>query len=206
MEQITMEKHKVVSPAEWLEARMEHLKREKELTRLTDELHRQRHELPWIKVEQNYFFDGPAGKESLSDLFAGRSQLIVNHFMFGPGWREGCVGCSFGADQVDGALVHLENHDVSYVSVSRAPLAELAAYQKRMGWKFKWVSSFGSSFNYDYHVSFTTDEIAKGEPYYNYAIQKMPGEEASGLSIFYKDAAGDIFHTYSTYARGDEKK
>jgi predicted dithiol-disulfide oxidoreductase (DUF899 family) len=148
-------------------------------------------------------FNGPAGKETLADLFDGRSQLISSHFMFGPDWEEGCVGCSFRSDHVDGALVHLEHHDVSLVTVSRAPLSKIEAYKKRMGWRFKWVSSYGSDFNYDYHVSFTKDEIAKGKVY-NYTTQNFQSDELSGISVFYKDANGNIFHTYSTYARGDE--
>jgi predicted dithiol-disulfide oxidoreductase (DUF899 family) len=201
----TVEHPKVVSRAEWLAARRAHLKREKELTRAYDELSRQRRELPWMKVEKSYVFDGPNGPESLTDLFAGRSQLIIKHFMFGPGWKEGCVGCSFGADHAEAALVHLENHDVSYVAISRAPWAEIEPFKKRMGWHFKWVSSFGNDFNYDYHVSFSKENAAKGKAFYNYDINNIFGEEASGLSVFYKDAAGDVFHTYSCYARGDEK-
>jgi predicted dithiol-disulfide oxidoreductase (DUF899 family) len=201
----TMEQPKVVSQTEWLEARKELLKKEKEITRLTDDVARQRRELPWVKIEKNYIFDTPSGKKSLADLFDGRSQLIVKHFMFGPGWGEGCVGCSFGSDHVDGALVHLEHHDVSYVAVSRAPLSEIAAFQKRMGWRFNWVSSFDSDFNFDFHVSFTKEELAAGKAYYNFALGEIYGEEASGFSIFYKNDAGEIFHTYSCFARGDEK-
>jgi predicted dithiol-disulfide oxidoreductase (DUF899 family) len=161
-------------------------------------------ELPWVSVEKTYVFDGPNGKETLSDLFAGRSQLIVNHFMLGPGWKEGCVGCSFGADHNDGIIVHLEHHDVTFVAVSRAPRTEIEAFKKRMGWRFKWVSSFGSDFNYDYHVSFTPDEIRKGKVYYNYDVREFQVEELAGTSMFYKDANGDIFHTYSVFARGSE--
>jgi predicted dithiol-disulfide oxidoreductase (DUF899 family) len=201
----TVEHPKVVSQAEWLAARRTHLLREKELTRATDELHRQRRELPWMKVEKKYVFDGPNGQESLADLFGGRSQLIVRHFMFGPGWKEGCVGCSFASDNTEGALVHLENHDVSYVAVARAPWPEIEPFKKRMGWRFKWVSSYGNDFNYDCHVSFTKEDAAKGRVFYNYEINDFVSEELSGLSVFYKDATGDIFHTYSCYARGDEK-
>jgi predicted dithiol-disulfide oxidoreductase (DUF899 family) len=197
---------KVVSRGEWLAARCAHLAKEKELTRATDELHRQRRELPWMKVEKEYVFEGPNGKEKLSDLFGQNSQLIVNHFMFGPDWKEGCVGCSFGADHVDGMLVHLKNHDVSYVSVSRAPLDKIEAFKNRMGWHFKWVSSFNSDFNYDYNVSFNKEDAAKGKIFYNFEMQDFVSEELSGLSMFYKDEAGDIFHTYSCYARGDEKR
>jgi predicted dithiol-disulfide oxidoreductase (DUF899 family) len=196
--------HRIVSRDEWLVARKAHLAREKELTRLRDQLSAERRNLPWVRAEKSYVFDGPNGKETLADLFNGRSQLIVYHFMFGPGWKEGCVGCSFLADNIDGALVHLEHHDVTYVAVSRAPLPEIEAFKQRMGWRFKWVSSFGSDFNYDFHVSFTKDDIAKGEVYYNYGIRKFQSEEVSGRSVFYKDANGDIFHTYSSYARGGD--
>jgi predicted dithiol-disulfide oxidoreductase (DUF899 family) len=199
-----MKDHAVVSHEKWLAARTAFLAKEKEFTRLRDELSRQRRELPWEKVEKNYVFDGPNGKQTLADLFDGRSQLIVKHFMYGPGWKEGCVGCSFEVDHVEGALTHLEHHDVTYVAVSRAPLAEIEAFKKRMGWRIKWVSSYGSDFNYDYHVSFTKDEIAKGEVYYNYEVQKFAIEELSGRSVFYKDENGGIFHTYSSYARGGD--
>jgi predicted dithiol-disulfide oxidoreductase (DUF899 family) len=185
-------------------ARKELLAREKQLTRQRDEIDRERRELPWVKVEKNYIFEGPNGSETLADLFGGRTQLIVSHFMFGPGWSEGCVGCSFRSDHVDGCLAHLEHHDVSLVTVSRAPFAEIEAFRRRMGWKFKWLSSSGSDFNYDYHVSFTPEEIATGKVYYNYETRDFLSEELSGLSVFYRDETGDIFHTYSTYGRGDE--
>jgi predicted dithiol-disulfide oxidoreductase (DUF899 family) len=201
----TVEHPKVVSRAEWLAARRDHLKREKELTRAVDELHRQRRALPWMKVEKWYVFDGPNGQETLADLFRGRSQLIVRHFMFGPGWKEGCVGCSFASDHSEGALVHLENHDVAYAAVSRAPWAEIEPFKKRMGWNFHWVSSYGNEFNYDYHVSYTKEDAAKGKVFYNYEMIDFVSEELSGLSVFYKDDGGNIFHTYSCYARGDEK-
>jgi predicted dithiol-disulfide oxidoreductase (DUF899 family) len=200
-----IEHPRVVSRDEWLTARKELLKKEKELTRQRDALSAKRRELPWVRVEKEYVFDTPRGKQTLADLFDGRSQLVVNHFMLGPGWKAGCVGCSFGADHIDGALVHLEHHDVTVVVVSHAPLHEIEAYKKRMGWRFKWVSSYGSDFNYDYHVSFTKDDIAKGEVYYNFEMTEASIEELPGLSVFYKDAAGDIFHTYSTYARGAEE-
>jgi predicted dithiol-disulfide oxidoreductase (DUF899 family) len=193
---------KVVSSEQWLAARKELLKKEKEFTRLRDEVSRQRRELPWEKVEKQYVFDGPGGKERLTDLFGGRSQLMVYHFMFGPGWEQGCPSCSFLADHFDGALVHLAARDVRLVVVSRAPIAEIEAFKKRMGWRFHWVSSFGTDFNYDFHVSFTTDELNKGEMIYNYQVQKFPSEEGPGASAFYKDPAGNIFHTYSTYGRG----
>src|SRR5882757_7546084 len=165
MQTVEME-HAVVSEAEWTRARVELLKKEKEMTRLRDELSRQRRELPWRKLEKEYVFDTSGGKKTLADLFDGRSQLIVKHFMLGPGWKEGCVGCSFEVDHIEGALVHLENHEVSYVAVARAPLAEIEAFKKRMDWHFRWVSSYGSDFNYDFHVSFTPGQVAKGEAYY----------------------------------------
>jgi predicted dithiol-disulfide oxidoreductase (DUF899 family) len=180
------------------------LDQEKEFTRLRDQLSAERRGLPWVKVEKNYLFDGPKGKETLADLFDGRSQLIVKHFMYGPGWKEGCMGCSFEVDHVEWALAHLEHHDVTYVAVSRATLAEIEAFEQRMGWRLKWVSSYGSDFNYEYHVSFTKDEIAKGEVNYNYGTQKFHSEEMSGRSVLYKDENGDIFHTYSSYARGGD--
>ena len=202
----TAEQPRVVSQEEWLAARKELLAKEKELTRAHDAVNAQRRALPWVKVEKSYVFDGPNRRVTLTDLFDGRSQLIVRHFMFGPGWKEGCVGCSFASDHVGGALVHLEHHDITYVAVSRAPLAEIEAFKQRMGWRFKWVSSFGSDFNYDYHVSFTKEEMASGKVYYNYEERdlRFPSEEASGVSVFFKNAAGDVFHTYSSYARGDE--
>jgi predicted dithiol-disulfide oxidoreductase (DUF899 family) len=196
--------HRVVSRDEWLAARKAHLAKEKELTRLRDQLSTERRELPWVKIEKLYVFDGPHGKETLADLFDGRSQLIIKHFMLGPGWKEGCVGCSFEVDHIEGALVHLEHHDVSYVAVSRAPLPEIEAFRRRMGWRFKWVSSYGSDFNYDFHVSFTSEEIEKGEAYYNYEVRKVGIDELSGRSVFYKDANGDVFHTYSSYGRGGD--
>jgi predicted dithiol-disulfide oxidoreductase (DUF899 family) len=200
----TMEMSKVASRDEWLAARKSLLAKEKALTRARDELSRERRALPCVRVEKRYVFDGPNGPETLANLFEGRSQLIIKHFMLGPGWQEGCVGCSFHADHIDGALVHLENHDVTLVAVSRAPFAEIAAFKKRMGWRFKWVSSAGSDFNFDYHVSFTPDEIAGGKVYYNYELRDFQSEELSGVSVFCKDATGDVFHTYSAYARGAE--
>jgi predicted dithiol-disulfide oxidoreductase (DUF899 family) len=196
--------HPILSREEWVKARKELLEKEKEFTRLRDQLNAESRELPWVRVEKTYVFDGPNGEETLSDLFAGRSQLIVNHFMLAPGWKEGCVGCSFGADHNDGIIVHLEHHDATFVAVSRAARPEIEAFKKRMGWRFKWVSSFGSDFNYDYHVSFTPDEIRKGKVYYNYDVREFQVEELAGTSMFYKDANGDIFHTYSVFARGSE--
>ena len=174
----------------------------KESTRLRDKLSAERRDLPWVKVEKNYVFDAPDGKVTLADLFAGRSQLVIYHFMFGPDWQEGCPSCSFVSDHIDGALPHLAARDVTVVMVSRAPLAKIEAFKKRMGWQFKWVSSYGSDFNADFHVSFTQDEMAQGKVNYNYTMQEFPSEEAPGLSVFYKDAGGDVFHTYSTYGRG----
>ena len=201
----TVTGHEVVSRDTWIAARKELLTKGKESTRLRDRLSAERRKLPWVKVEKNYVFDGPGGKVTLADLFDGRSQLFVKHFMFGPGWKEGCVGCSFEVDHIGGALVHLEHHDVTYVAVSRAPLAEIEAFKKRMGWGFKWVSSYGSEFNYDYRVSFTKEEIAKDQVFYNYRMTEASIEELSGISVFYKDESGDIFHTYSTYGRGAEE-
>ena len=193
---------KVVSRAEWLAARKAHLANEKKLTKTRDELSRQRRELPWVKVEKSYVFDDPGGRETLAELFGGRGQLIVYHFMFGPDWEHGCPSCSFLADHFDGAAVHLAQRDVTLLVVSRAPLAQIETFKRRMGWRFKWVSSFGNDFNLDYHVSFTKDEMDKGQAYYNYKVGQFPAEEAPGASVFYKDAAGDVFHTYSTYGRG----
>jgi predicted dithiol-disulfide oxidoreductase (DUF899 family) len=199
-----MQQHQVVSQDEWLAARRQLLIKEKELTRLRDQLNAERHALPWVKIEKPYIFDGPHGKETLADLFEGRSQLIVKHFMFGPDWQEGCVGCSFECDHVGGTLPHLEQHDVTYVAVSRAPLPKLEEFKRRMGWRFKWVSSFGTDFNYDFHVSFTPEQAAQGEVYYNYDMRPLQADEMSGRSVFYRDAAGDVFHTYSSFGRGGE--
>jgi len=195
---------KVVSPAKWLEARKAFLKKEKEFTRLRDELSRERMELPWEKVEKNYVFDGPRGKVSLPELFDGRSQLMIYHFMFGPEWQEGCPSCSFFTDHVDGAIPHLKERDVTFAAVSRAPMAKIAEFKKRMGWRFNWVSSYGTEFNRDYHVSFTKEELARGDVYYNYEHGGFPSEEGPGTSVFFKDENGEIFHTYSTFARGGD--
>jgi predicted dithiol-disulfide oxidoreductase (DUF899 family) len=194
--------NKVVSREEWLEARKEFLAQEKEFTRLRDQLSQQRRQLPWVKVDKAYPFDGPDGPETLSDLFAGHSQLIVYHFMYGPDWDEGCKSCSFMADHYDNIIIHLNQRDVAMVTVSRAPLATLQAFQQRMGWHFKWVSSANNTFNFDYHVSFTPEQRANGEMVYNYSSAGFPGDEAPGLSVFYKDEAGNIYHTFSSYARG----
>ena len=194
----------IVSRDEWLAARKALLAKEKEFTRLRDSLNAERRALPWVKVDKPYMFDTSDGRQSLGELFAGRSQLVTKHFMFGPDWTDGCVGCSFEMDHVAGALVHLEHHDVSYVVVSRAPLEKLEAFKRRMGWRFRWVSSFGSDFNYDFHVSFSPEQVASGKAYYNYELRDVGIDELSGRSVFYRDEAGDIFHTYSSYARGGE--
>jgi len=194
---------RVVSPAEWLAARKQLLAKEKEFTRLRDELSRDRREMPWEKVEKAYTFQGPNGRETLADLFDGRSQLIVYHFMLGPGWKEGCPSCSFLADHFNPAVIHLAQRDVTLLAVSRAPLPEIEVFKKRMGWGFKWVSSSGGDFNYDYQVSFSKEQLAQGPTFYNYETSnKFPGEERPGASVFYKNEAGEIFHTYSTYSRG----
>jgi predicted dithiol-disulfide oxidoreductase (DUF899 family) len=197
-----MKHPKVVSAAEWLAARKDLLAREKEFTRQRDALSAARRQLPSVKVEKQYVFDGAKGKETLADLFDGRSQLIVYHFMLGPDWEEGCKSCSYLADHFDGANWHLPHRDVTLVVVSRAPLSKIERFKKRMGWRFKWVSSYGNGFNFDYHVSFTKDEEANGEIYYNYETAEFISDELPGLSVFYKGENGDVFHTYSTYARG----
>jgi predicted dithiol-disulfide oxidoreductase (DUF899 family) len=197
-----MEKPKVVSRQEWFGARKALLAKEKELTRLRDDLSQQRRELPWVKVETDYIFESSSGKKTLGELFEGRSQLIIYHFMYGPEWEEGCPSCSFWADNFDGIGVHLKHRDISMIAVSRAPLDKLEAYKKRMGWSFNWVSAYGSDFNYDYHVSFTEDEIDKQEMYYNFELGKFPREEAPGISVFFKNDLEEVFHTYSCYARG----
>jgi predicted dithiol-disulfide oxidoreductase (DUF899 family) len=193
---------KVVSHEEWLAARTAFLEKEKEFTRLRDELSRERRELPYEKVDKTYVFVGPKGRLSLADLFGGKSQLIVYHFMLAPGWPEGCKGCSLLADHFDGALPHMTQRDIAFFAVSRAPLAEIEAFKKRMGWRFPWVSSAGSDFNYDYGVSFTPETLAKGEVFYNYETRKKGNEELPGLSVFRRDPTGGIVHTYSTYERG----
>ncbi len=197
-----MEPNEVVSRDAWIEARKALLAKEKAFTRQRDELSAARRELPWVRIEAPYVFDGPGGEVSLSDAFDGRSQLVVYHFMFGPDWQEGCPSCSYLADHFDGAIVHLNQRDVTLVAVSRAPLATLEAYRARMGWRFSWLSSLGSDFNRDFQVSFSAEELASGAVDYNYASGPFPLEEAPGLSVFCKDAAGDVFHTYSSYGRG----
>jgi predicted dithiol-disulfide oxidoreductase (DUF899 family) len=197
-----MTTHQVVSGEEWLAARRKLLAREKEFTRLRDELSRERRALPWERVAKPYVFQSAAGKETLADLFGGRSQLVVYHFMFGPDWEAGCKSCSFWADNFNGIVTHLAQRDVTLVAVSRAPLEKLQAFARRLGWTFKWVSSFGGDFNYDYHVSVTAEDLASGEVDYNYTRQKMSISELPGISVFHKDEDGSIYHTYSCYARG----
>ena len=197
-----MQTHNIVSREEWLAAREKFLQKEKAFTRQRDQLSRERRELPWVKVEKDYPFDGPHGKETLSDLFDGRSQLLVYHFMYGPDWEEGCPSCSFLADNFNGIDIHLNHRDVTLLAISKAPVNKLEAYRARMGWNFKWVSSFANDFNRDFHVSFTPEEIEKGEVLYNYQRGKQPSEELPGASVFYRDEDGTIYHTYSTYSRG----
>ncbi len=197
----TQTEHKVVSKDEWRKARVALLAAEKELTHKRDEVSRQRRELPWEPVDKNYVFQGPDGPQTLADLFAGRSQLIIYHFMLGPNWEEGCKSCSFLADHFDGTRIHLAHRDVTFAVVSQAPISRIQAFQKRMGWRFHWVSAFATEFQSDYGVHFTKDELA-GEVDYNYQKTHFGVEEAPGLSVFYKNEAGEIFHTYSTYARG----
>jgi predicted dithiol-disulfide oxidoreductase (DUF899 family) len=197
-----MVQHKVVSHDEWIEARKRFLAKEKEFTRLRDELSRERRELPWTRVDKQYAFDGPSGKETLADLFAGHHQLIVQHFMFDPSWDAACKSCSFWADGYNGFFPHLEQRDLAFVAISLAPLDKITAFKQRMGWTFKWVSSLGSDFNRDYQVTETPEEKAKGHAYYNYRVGKPFGGERPGISVFYRDDDGAIFHTYSCYARG----
>jgi predicted dithiol-disulfide oxidoreductase (DUF899 family) len=195
-------KHDVVSHEEWTEARKKFLAKEKEFTRLRDELSRQRRELPWERVEKEYVFEGPRGKETFADLFDGRSQLIVYHFMMGPGWVEGCKSCSYLSDHFDAMTIHLAHRDVTLGAISHAPYADIEPFKRRMGWRFPWVSSFGTDFNADYHVSFTEEERAKDRVEYNYEQINFAIEELPGASVFFKDESGAIFHTYSTYSRG----
>lgn len=196
--------HPIVSRDRWIAERKALLAREKELTRLRDQIVRERRALPWVRIGKNYVFDAPDGRRTLADLFEGRRQLLVQHFMFGPGWEQGCPSCSFMADHIDGMNVHLAQRDITLVVVSRAPLAELERFRRRMGWQFEWVSSFGSDFNHDFGVSFTPEERARGEVTYNYGVQPFESEELPGISVFCKDDAGTVFHTYSTYRRGVE--
>jgi predicted dithiol-disulfide oxidoreductase (DUF899 family) len=197
-----MSEHTIVSREQWLTARKSLLAKEKELTRQRDEISRARRELPWEKVEKNYVFDTKQGRKALGNLFQDRSQLIVYHFMLGPGWEEGCKSCSFLADHFEGAALHLAQRDVAFTVVSRASLAEIERFQRRMGWQFPWVSSEGSDFNFDYQVSFKKEDRADGKVYYNYGMTGFGQDEGPGLSVFYKEGDGEVFHTYSTYGRG----
>ena len=192
---------KIASRSEWLAARKKLLAKEKEYTHMRDALAAERRALPWVRVEQNYVFDTPAGKKALADLFDGRSQLAVYHFMFGPDWKEGCPSCSMAADGFDGVNWHLTQRDVTFTAISRASLDQIEAFKKRMGWRFPWVSSGNNTFNHDYQVSFTKEELASGKVY-NYGTMSFPAEEAPGFSTFAKDASGNVFHTYSTFGRG----
>lgn len=197
-----MDSHTVVSREAWLEARKAHLEKEKTFTKMRDELSAERRALPWVKVEKNYIFDGPHGKNSFSDLFNGRSQLLVYHFMYGPEWTEGCPSCSFWADNYNDVVVHLAHRDITLIAVSRTKLENIEGYKARMGWHFNWVSSLNNDFNYDYHVSASEADTAANSMFYNFDQQPFASEEMPGISVFYKNDAGDIFHTYSTYSRG----
>lgn len=194
----------IVSPEQWLAARRALLREEKELTQLRQRLADRRRTLPWVRVEKSYRFTAPSGPVTLADLFDGHGQLIVYHFMLGPGWEQGCKSCSFVADHLAPAVVHLRARDVAFAAISHAPLQEITPFKQRMGWAFNWVSSHGSDFNHDFQVSFTAEELAQGRVYYNYGLREFPMEEAPGLSVFARAANGDIFHTYSTYSRGLE--
>jgi predicted dithiol-disulfide oxidoreductase (DUF899 family) len=197
-----LDNHRIVSKDEWLAARSALLKREKEFTLLRDKLGQQQRDMPWVLVDKKYLFDGPNGKQTLSDLFDGRSQLIVYHFMYDPNWDAGCPSCSFWADNFNGIVVHLNQRDVTMIAVSKAPYSKIGEYKKRMGWNFKWVSSYDNDFNFDYHVSFTPEELSEKKAFYNYSLQDTHSPEREGVSVFYKDTAGHVFHTYSAYARG----
>jgi predicted dithiol-disulfide oxidoreductase (DUF899 family) len=199
---MSMTNHQIVTPEQWVEARRQLLAKEKEFTRLRDQLSQTRRDLPWARVTKPYVFDGPEGKQTLSQLFDGRSQLVVYHFMFGPDWEVGCKSCSFWADNFNGIVPHLNQRDVTFVAISRAPLSKLQAFAKRLGWSFKWLSSFASDFNYDYNVSFTPEDLAGGRATHNYAVNKMNMSDLPGISVFFKDTDGNVFHTYSCYARG----
>jgi predicted dithiol-disulfide oxidoreductase (DUF899 family) len=198
----SIEHHPVVSREEWLTARKAFLAKEKEFTRLRDELSRERRELPWVRVAKPYVFDGPSGKETLANLFGDRSQLVVYHFMFNPAWDEGCKHCSFWADNFNGIVVHLNQRDVTFVAISRAPLSKIEPFKRRMGWTFKWVSSGENDFNYDYQASFTPDQVKDGAPLYNHATLSPGTTDREGVSVFFKDESSAVFHTYSSYARG----
>jgi predicted dithiol-disulfide oxidoreductase (DUF899 family) len=204
-EKPSLDRHPVVTPDRWIAERKKLLAREKALTHLRDQIAAERRALPWVRIEKDYVFDTPVGRRSLADLFEGRSQLMVQHFMLGPGWGEGCPSCSYMADHTDGMTIHLAQRDISFVAVSRAPMAEIERFHRRMGWKFRWVSSNGSDFNFDFHVSFTPAEKKKDEVYYNYGVQAFESEELPGISVFCRNGQGEIFHTYSAYRRGVEE-
>jgi predicted dithiol-disulfide oxidoreductase (DUF899 family) len=195
-------RNQIVSREAWLKARLELLAAEKEFTRQRDGVTRRRMAMPWQRVEKSYRFEGPKGALSLADLFEGRSQLIVYHFMFGPDWEEGCKSCSFWADNFNGISIHLNHRDVTFAAISRAPLVKINAYKRRMGWSFPWVSSNGSDFNFDYHMSFTPEQIAEGKAYYNYEVRSNTLPDEVGISVFYKNERNEVFHTYSCYSRG----
>jgi predicted dithiol-disulfide oxidoreductase (DUF899 family) len=197
-----MQPHKIVSRQEWVEARKTLLAREKEFTRARDRLNEERRALPWVRVDKNYAFDGPDGRKTLGDLFKGREQLLVQHFMFAPEWAEGCKSCSFWADGFERMIPHLAARDTTLVAVSRAPLAKLESFKQRMGWTFDWYSSAPCDFNHDYAVSFTPDQIKSGAKIYNFGSSGFGVEEAPGISVFYRDETGSVFHTYSCFARG----
>lgn len=199
-----MTTHMTVSRAAWLEARLELLAAEKDLTRHGDKVAQLRRQLPWVEIAKPYVFGEPGGQVTLADLFEGRHQLLVQHFMLVPGWEQGCPSCSYMADHTDGMIIHLAHRDVTFVAISRAPIAEIERFRRRMGWRFKWVSSAGTDFNYDFGVSFMPEEVATGRIDYNYGNWPFVGEEWPGVSVFYKDDAGQVFHTYSTYGRGVE--
>jgi predicted dithiol-disulfide oxidoreductase (DUF899 family) len=199
-----LQQHPVVSRDEWTAARKRHLAHEKELTQMHERLSAERRALPWVKVDEPYVFQTDEGERTLAQLFGTNSQLVVYHFMLAPGEPQGCIGCSFLTDQIEGGLVHLKHHDVSVVLVSRAPLPEIRRYQARMGWQVEWVSSNGSGFNYDFGVSFTPEQVKSGQVSYNYQTIEPWGEEAHGISVFYRSDAGEVFHTYSSYGRGGE--
>ena len=197
-----IKEHRVVRRKDWLAARTAFLAKEKKFTKLGDQLSRERRGLPWMKIDKKYVFEGPDGRETLAKLFDGKQQLIVYHFMFGPGWKEGCAHCSFWADNFNGIIPHIRQRDTNMVAISRAPWKEIAPFKKRMGWNFKWVSAFGSEFNYDFGVSFVPQDVESGTAFYNYAHGQVGVTEREGVSTLYKDKNGNIFHTYSAYARG----
>lgn len=201
---MVLKKNPVVSREEWLGARNLHRKHEEELDAARDKLMEERRDLPWVRIEKPYVFEGKSGLITLSELFAGRSQLVVYHFMFGPDWEEGCPGCSYLVDHIDGANLHLKHHDVSMVVVSRAPINKISAFQARMGWDFNWVSSADSDFNFDFQVSYHRSDLDSGDVLHNFYLQKLNGEEQPGISVFYRDEDGEIYHTYSCYERGNE--